>query len=166
MRDAWVRATGLATTVVYAGVIAWLYARQPQTIAEMAGALSASVGVYRVDPEAFQHGLTLFRADQFDAARLAFDRADAAHQDPKTQFYIAYSYYRQGWGRVYNDDALFMAGLEAIDRATALAPGGRIVVDDPDLQMRSAEELKAELQAGLRHGISDFNPLKMFRPRK
>jgi hypothetical protein len=132
----------------------------------MTGALSASVGTYRVDAEAFEHGLTLFRADRFDAARLAFERADPARQDPRTQFYIAYSYYRQGWGRTYNDDALFTAGLEAIDRGIALAPGGRIVVDDPGLQMRSAEELKAELQAGLRHGASDFNPMRLFRPRK
>jgi hypothetical protein len=107
-----------------------------------------------------------FRGDQFDAARLAFERADPAHQDPRTQFYIAYSYYRQGWGRVYSDDALFRRGLEAVDRAITLADHGRIVVDDPDLQMRSADELKAELQAGLRRDASDYNPLKVFRRRK
>ena len=108
----------------------------------------------------------MFRGDQFDAARLAFDRADPAHQDARTQFYIAYSYYRQGWGRVYNDDALFARGLEAVDRAIAVAPQGRVAVDDPDLQLRSADELKAELQAGLRRDASDLNPLKVFRQRK
>jgi len=124
------------------------------------------VGAYRIDDRAFADGLRFFRGDQFDAARLAFDRADPAHQDSRTQFYIAYSYYRQGWGRVYNDDALFARGLEAVDRAVAAAPGGRIVVDDPDLQLRSADELKAELQAGRRRELADLNPLKVFRRRK
>ena len=58
-------------------------------------------------------------------------RADPAGRDALTQFYIAYTYYRQGWGRVYNDDALFKNGLEAVDRAIALAPDHRLVVDDP-----------------------------------
>jgi tetratricopeptide (TPR) repeat protein len=166
MRDRLVRSTGLATTVLYAAAIGWLYARQPQTVAEMTGALTASVGAYRVDADAFQRGLDLFRSGQYEAARLAFERADPARQDARTQFYIAYSYYRQGWGRVYNDDALFAPGLEAIDRAIAVAPGGRVVVDDPDLQMKSGEQLKAELQAGLRHDASDFNPMRLFRQRK
>ena len=82
------------------------------------------------------------------------------------QFYIAYSYYREGWGRVYNDDALFQRGLETVERAIAAAPHGRVAVDDPDLQMRSADELKAELQAGIRRDASDLNPLRVFRQRK
>jgi hypothetical protein len=53
-----------------------------------------------------------------------------------------------------------------VDRAILLADHGRVVVDDPDLQIRSADELKAELQAGLRRDASDLNPLKLFRRRK
>jgi tetratricopeptide (TPR) repeat protein len=166
MRESTVRSLGLALAAAYAVFIVWLYVRQPQTVAEMTGAMSASIGAYRIDDTAFADGLRLFRGNQFEAARLAFDRADRAHQDPRTQFYVAYSYYRQGWGRVYNDDALFQRGLEAVDRAIAAAPNGRIVVDDPDLQMRSADELKAELQAGMRREASDLNPLKVFRQRK
>jgi hypothetical protein len=166
MRESTARSLGLALTAAYAIFIVGLYVRQPQTVAEMTGALTASVGAYRIDDRAFADGLRFFRGDQFDAARLAFDRADPAHQDSRTQFYIAYSFYRQGWGRVYNDDALFARGLEAVDRAVAAAPGGRIVVDDPDLQLRSADELKAELQAGLRRELADLNPLKVFRRRK
>ena len=160
------RTLGLVLAAAYALFIVWLYVRQPQTVAEMTGALTATVGAYRIDDQAFADGLRFFRGDQFDAARLAFDRADPAHQDARTQFYIAYSYYRQGWGRLYNDDALFTRGLEAVDRAIAVAPQGRVAVDDPDLQMRSADELKAELQAGLRRDASDLNPLKVFRQRK
>jgi hypothetical protein len=99
-------------------------------------------------------------------ARSAFERADPAHQDPRTQFYIAYSYYRQGWGRLYQDDELFGHGLEAVDRAIALAPGGRLVVDDSNLQMKSADELKAELEAGMRQELSDLNPVRAFGRRK
>jgi hypothetical protein len=32
--------------------------------------------------------------------------------------------------------------------------------------MHSGEQLKAELQAGLRHDASDFNPMRLFRQRK
>ena len=48
-----------------------------------------------------------------------------------TQFYIAYSWYRQGWGRVYSDDDMFAQGLMAVNRAIAVAPDGRVRVDDP-----------------------------------
>jgi hypothetical protein len=166
MRESTRRAIGLALVAAYAGFIVWVYVRQPQTVAEMAGAMTASIGAYRIDDVAFADGLQLFRRDQFEAARLAFDRADPARQDSRTQFYVAYSYYRQGWGRVYNDDALFQLGLEAVERAIAAAPHGRVAVDDPELQMRSADELQAELQAGVRRDASDLNPLKVFRPRK
>ncbi|OLC82277.1 MAG: hypothetical protein AUH72_07225 [Acidobacteria bacterium 13_1_40CM_4_65_8] len=166
MREATARLLGLVLVIAYAVFIVWLYAHQPQTVAEMTGALTATVGAYQIDRQAFDDGVRFFRGDQFDAARLAFERADPAHQDSRTQFYIAYSYYRQGWGRVYNDTALFARGLEAVDRAILLADHGRVVVDDPDLQMHSADELKAELQAGLRRDASDLNPLKLFRRRK
>ena len=166
MRDGLIRALGLAGAVCYAAFIVWRYVRQPQTAAEIAGGLSATMGTYRIDPQAFDDGVRLFRREEFAAARNAFERADPARQDARTQFYVAYSYYRQGWGRLYQNDELFAHGLEAVNRAVAHAPGGRVVVDDPDLQMRSADELKAELEAGLRREASDFNPLKLLRPRK
>jgi hypothetical protein len=160
------RVLGLAAAGSYLLLIAWLYAHQPQTVAEMTGALSASIGAYKIDQQAFDDGLRFFRGEQFDAARLAFERADPAHQDPTTQFYIAYSYYRQGWGRVYDDEVRFARGLEAINKAIATAERGRLVVDDPNLQMHSADELKAELEAGLRRDTSTLNPMRLFRRRK
>lgn len=166
MRDGMVRGIGLALAVGYAAFIGWLYVRQPQTAAEVTGRFSASLGSYRVDRQAFEDGLQFFRREQFAAARTTFERADPAQQDAQTQFYIAYSYYRQGWGRLYQDDELFAQGLEAVNRAIARAPGGRIRVDDAGLQMRSGEELKAELEAGLRRDASDFNPARILRPRK
>jgi hypothetical protein len=161
-----VRVTGLACTLVYASFIVWLYARQPASLPEVAGGVASALGAYRVDAAGFDRGLRFFRNDQFDEARAAFAQADPARQDPVVQFYVAYAFYRQGWGRTYNDDALFQSGLEAIDRALVLAPSGRIAVDDPDLAMRSGEELRAELQRGLRRDVSDLNPLRLLRERK
>jgi CubicO group peptidase (beta-lactamase class C family) len=166
MREGIVRGIGLALAVGYAAFIGGLYVSQPQTAAEVTGGISASIGSYRVNLQALEDGLQLFGRDEFAAARTAFARADPARQDARTQFYLAYSYYRQGWGRLYQDDALFAQGLEALDRAIAVAPGGRIVVDDPDLQMHTGDELKAALEAGLRRDVSDFNPFRILRPRK
>jgi len=164
MRESLERALGLALAAVYSAFIVWVYAHQPQTVTEATGALTATIGAYHVERQAFDEGLRFFRSDQFAAARIAFDRADPAHQDPTTQFYIAYSYYRQGWGRFYDDADLFARGRTAVDRAMALAPAGRIVVDDPNLEMKSADELKAELEEGLRaRSASDFNPMTIYR---
>ncbi len=161
-----IRTAGLVGSLAYATAIVWLYATQPQTIGEVTGGLASSIGAYSIDAQAMQDGLTFFRHDQFEAARAALSRADPARRDARTQFYIAYTYYRQGWGRLYSDDELFAKGIESIDRAIALAPGGRLVVDDPDLGLRSADELRAELVAGRTRDASDLNPLRVFRPRK
>ena len=166
MRETIVRAGGLVVTAAAAAAIAWIYAQQPQTMAEVTGGLASTVGAYRIDEQAFADGLRFFRTDQFVEARAAFARADPAQRDARTQFYVAYAYYREGWGRVYNDRALFARGLEAVDRAIALAPHGRLVVDDPDLGMHSADELRAELERGTQRSVGDFNPLRLFRSRK
>jgi len=161
-----IRALGLLLSLAYAVVIVWLYAAQPQTMAEVTGGLASQVGVYRIDDQAFADGLAFFRRDAFVEARAAFARADPAQRDARTQFYIAYSFYRQGWGRVYSDDALFGQGLIAVDRAIAAAPDHRLVVDDATLGLRTADELRAELQRGLTRELSDLNPLRVLRTRK
>lgn len=166
MNEPLVRGAGLTATIAYAAAIAWLYATQPQTVAQVTGGLTAAIGAYRIDQQSFDDGLRFFRAGQYPEARAAFARADTAERDARTQFYVAYSFYREGWGRLYSDDALFAKGLAAADKAIALAPGGRLVVEDADLQMHSADELRAELQRGLTRDASDFNPLRVFRPRK
>ena len=163
---AMIRPLGLAFTGIYAALIVWLYASQPQTGAEAFGGLAATVGAYRVDAQAFDEGLGFFNRDMFPEARMAFARADPARRDARTQFYIAYSFYRQGWGRVYNDDALFREGLAAVDRAAAVAPEGRVLVKDPGLGMHSSDELKAELERGLTRDASDFNPMRVLDRRK
>jgi hypothetical protein len=166
MSETGVRVVGLGLTLLYAVFIGWLFVRQPATLAEVTGGLSSAVGAYRIDQQAFDDGLRYFRNDQFVEARAAFARADPAQRDALTQFYIAYSFYRQGWGRLYSDDALFTQGLEAVDRAIALAPAGRLVVEHPEQQIRTADELRAELEAGLRRDVSDFNPARVLGERR
>jgi hypothetical protein len=141
VREALVRVAGLVFAAAYAAFIVSVYARQPRTVQQLAGGVAASVGAYRVDPVNFQEGLRFFRNEQFLEARAAFERADPARQDPSTQFYI-------------------------VDRAIARAPGGRLVVADPTLQMHTTDELRAELQRGLVRELSDLNPMKVLEERK
>ena len=160
------RAVGLTGSLLYAGFIVWVYATGPATMAEMAGSVAAGLNVYRADEQSFQEGLALFRADKFDAARTAFDRSDPARRDSRVQYYVAYSYYRQGWGHVWSDNVLFTKGLEALDRAVSVEPSGRVAVSDPTLGIQTSDELRAELNDGLRRDASDFNPLRVLRKRK
>ena len=62
-----------------------------------------------------------------------------------------------------HDDALYGAGLEALQRAVAASPDGRVVVADPNLQIHTADELEVELRAGITRDWSDLNPLRVFR---
>jgi tetratricopeptide (TPR) repeat protein len=164
--DSSVRIAGLVIVGAYASFLGWLFAAQPATVTEAVGGVASGLGLYSVDPQAFADGLAYFHNEQFTEARAAFSRADPAARDARTQFYVAYSFYRQGWHRSYRDDELYRQGLAAIERAIALAPDRRLVVNDTALQMHSADEVKAELEAGLRLDVSDFNPLRGFDKRK
>jgi hypothetical protein len=156
---------GLALSVVYAAAIVWIYATEPRSLRAVATGAQVATGTYQVDQERFNAALALFRREQFRAARDEWQRADAAQSDPTTQFYIAYSFYREGWGRLYHDHALFKLGLDAVNRAIALAPAPLTVADD-NLQLHTAAELKAELEQGTERGWGDVNPLKVMRERK
>ena len=151
--------------LVYAGAIVRVYVRQPTTIPEIAGSLTSSIGAYRIDAARMDAALAFFRRDQFVEARDAFAQADPARQDPSVQFYVAYSYLRQGWGRVYADDALYRSGQASLAHARTLAPNGTIVVADDDLKLKTAEELAAEFDRGLTRDLSDLNPARVFRER-
>jgi hypothetical protein len=159
-------ALGIAWTLLYAAFVVWLYATAPQSFAEVTTQASVAAGTYEVDRARFDAGRELFLREQYAAARDEWSRADPAQRDARTQFYVAYSFYRQGWGRVYSDDALFRQGLAAINRAISLSRDAPLNVDDPELKIHSAAELKAELQKGLERTVDDFNPLKVFRERK
>jgi hypothetical protein len=161
-----IRIAGITLSLAYAAAIAWIYASGPRSFAELATGARVAAGTYNIDQARFDNALQLFRREQFRAARGEWERADPAQRDARTQFYIAYSCYREGWGRFYPDPALYRQGLEAASRAIALTPQGTLVVNDPQLKMRTAAELKAELELGLEHTIGNLNPLRVLRERK
>ncbi len=166
MRHRLIQSIGIAWTILYAATVVWLYATEPRTVREVATGASVAVGTYQVDAARFDAARELFLREQFRAARDEWGRADPARRDARTQFYIAYAFYREGWGRLYSDDALFRQGLEAANLAISLAPEATFNVEDTELKMHTAAELKAELEQGLERTAGDFNPLKVFRERK
>jgi hypothetical protein len=160
-----IRVAGLATTAVYASFIAWIYAAQPRTLREVRGGVAASIGAYRIDAVAFEDGLRFFRSDRFAESRRAFERADPAQRDARTQYYIAYAFLREGWGRVYADDALYRQAQVALQRALAASGDGVVRVDDPDLGLKTSDEMAETLARGLRRDAADLNPLSMLEKR-
>lgn len=156
----------LSILIILTGLvfITFLYWTEPRTIAEVSSKGQVALGTYEIDRAEFEIGLASFRGDEFPAARAAFSRADPQKLDAITQFYTAYSFYREGWGRVSNDDALFQAGLDAVDRVIELEPNFRI--SDDSLKMKTAYELRTELEEGRKLTISDLNPFKLTRERK
>ncbi len=175
MNENRIQIIGIFLTLVYTVFIAWLYIAAPKSLGELPTKAQTTIenvttktqiaiGTYEVDRAKFDDGLKAFRADNFVAARDFFQRADPENRDAKTQFYIAYSFYRQGFGKVYNDDALFKQGLEQTNKVIALDKNFKS--DDANLQMKTPAELKNEFEEGLKVTASDFNPFKVLRERK
>ena len=175
MKEKHIQILGICLTLVYGLFVAWLYIAEPKSLAEMPTKAQQTIekatstaqvmtNTYEIDRAKFDEGLAAFRQDNFIPARDAFSRADPEKRDAKTQFYIAYSFYRQGWGRISNDDTLFKQGLETVDRVIAL--DNNFKSDDAGLHLKTPVELKAELEQGLQVTAEDFNPLKVFRERK
>lgn len=175
MKEKYIQILGVVLTAFYGVFIVFLYATEPRSIADVPTKARSTIeqvtttgqviiGTYKVDQAMFDQGLQAFRQDDFITARDRLDKADPEKRDARTQFYIAYSLYRQGWGRVSSDDALFRQALGAVGRVESLDPNFR--VDDADLKLHTPAELKAELQEGLQVTADDFNPLKVFRERK
>lgn len=166
---------GIFLTFAYGGFVAWLYWAEPKTLAEVpskarqtiedtTSKASVITGTYEVDPSKFADGLKAFRENNFVACRQFFAAADPENRDAKTQFYIAYSFYRQGFGRLYNDDELFKQGLDQVGKVILLDRNFKS--EDADLKMKTPAELKFEFEEGLRTTASDFNPMKLARERK
>ncbi len=175
MNEKYIQILGLALIAVYGIFVVFLYAAEPRSIDEISIKAKSAVedavtrgqvmtGTYEIDQARFAAGLQAFRQDNFVAARDAFERADPERRDAKTQFYIAYSFYRQGWGRVSNEDALFKQALESVERVAMLDRNFRS--DDANLQLRTPAELRNELEEGMQVTADDFNPLRLVRERK
>ncbi len=164
MNEKYIHILAIVLTVVGLAFVSFLYWAEPRSLAEVTTKGQVVLGTYEINKTEFDQGLASFRKDAFPDARAAFDRADPEKKDPNTQFYIAYSYYRQGWGRLSNDDSLFKPGLEAVNRVIALDPNFRS--GDETLVMKTPSELKNDLEEGLKITLSDFNPMKLLRERK
>lgn len=175
MKIKYIQILGTVITTIYGLFVVFLYAAEPRSLEEVTTKAMSAVegtvnkgqvltGTYEIDQARFGEGLAAFRADNFVLARDRFDRADPEKRDANTQFYIAYSYYRQGWGRVSNDDSLFKAGLDSLQRLPVIAPD--FVSKDPELQIKTAAELRNEFEEGLKVTADDFNPLRLVRERK
>jgi hypothetical protein len=175
MNERYIQILGLTAMVLYGAFVVFLYAAEPRSLEEISikakNTLEDAVtkgqvvaGTYQIDEAALNAGLTAFRQDKFVAARDSFQKADPEKRDARTQFYVAYSFYRQGWGRVSNDDALFKQSLVTVDRVVLLDRDFRS--NDPNLQLRTPAELKAELEEGMKVSADDFNPLRLVRERK
>jgi isopenicillin N synthase-like dioxygenase len=141
--------------------IVWLYVSEPKNLVEVATKATVTVGTYEVNKAKFDEGLSQFNSENYAVARDFFNQADTEKRDDKTQFYIAYSFYRQGFGKVYSDNNLYKQGLEITGKINQ-----NYKSDDANLQIKTPAELKNELEEGLKVTASDFNPLKVLRERK
>lgn len=175
MKKKSIQIVSILLVAVYGLFVAWLYWAEPKSLGEVSVKAKETVenvttkgqiivGTYEVDPAKFNEGLQAFRADNFVLARDAFSKADTERRDAKTQYYIAYSFYRQGFGRVSNDDELFKKGLEQTNFVIQLDKNFKST--DENLKLQNPIELKNELEEGLKVTASDFNPMKVLRERK
>lgn len=141
MKDKNVRLVGIIVAAILMAFVVSVYVRQH---------IIPDVGLCQVDREAFESGRDLFHQREFVAARLEFTRANGRQCDATTQFYVAYSYYREGCRLFLTDEELLEQGLEAVDQAIAEAGDRDFPVDDPGLDLNTAEALKEEIDAKLR----------------
>ncbi|MBK6749966.1 MAG: hypothetical protein IPG67_08150 [Acidobacteria bacterium] len=164
MNQKYIHILSIALVIAGSAFITFLYWAEPKTLAEVTTKSSVIIGTYEINKTEFDQGLASFRQDKFPDARAALERADPEKRDAATQFYVAYSYYRQGWGRVSNDDDLFKLGLAAVERLIAANPSFRTT--DATLLIKTPAELKNEFEEGLKITPDDFNPMKLTRERK
>ena len=160
------RAIGLTLSLLYAAAIVRVYVRQPATLPEVAGSLTASVGVYRVDQARFDAGPPVLPRGQVPrgARRLCTGRSGAAGSERAVLHRRTATCARAGAAST-TTPTLYRAGKATLDHAREIAPHGTILVDDPALRLHSAEELEAEFDRGLTHGVSDLNPMRLLRER-
>jgi hypothetical protein len=175
MKEKYIHILSLILVAFYGIFVVWVYWVEPknleevsikarETIEDAATKGQVITGTYKVDEAKFNEGLKAFREDNFVLARDAFEKADTEKRDAKTQFYIAYSFYRQGFGKLYSDDELFKKGLEQTSRVDLLDKNFKS--DDANLQMKTPAELRHEFEEGLKVTADDFNPFKLTRERK
>ena len=153
-----IQLTGIILAIIYGVIIIWFYVRQPRSFAEIKTQAAVAANVYSVKQENFDEAIRQFNSGKYQVAIDQFKLADPAEGDAKTQFYIAYCYYRLGRGRFADDDVMFQQGLAAIERCIANAPSNIFEIDRADLEIKNAGQLRARFQEGLEITPADFNP--------
>ncbi len=161
MNEKHIQIFSIIMIAVFGAFIVWLYVSEPKSLVEAVTKATVTIGTYEVNKVKFDEGLSQFRNENYAVARDFFNQADTEKRDDKTQFYIAYSLYRQGFGKVYSDNNLYRQGLEITNKIDR-----NFKSDDINLQMKTPAELKNELEEGLKVTPDDFNPLKVLRERK
>lgn len=176
MKQKYIQISSIVLVAVIGGFIVFLYATAPRSLEELSAKAKETVdnavtkgqvltGIYTANRVKVNQGIGQFRQEKYEIARELFNEADPEKRDGQTQFYIAYSFYREGWGKFANDDKLFEQAYEAGKRAQILL-GENFVSDDADLKLKTTADLLAEIEEGLRVTPDDFNPQKWFRERK
>jgi hypothetical protein len=161
MQHKLIQSVGIAWTILFAAFIIWIYVTEPRNLKDLANSTRVATGRYQIDKAKFDAALEMFKNKSYAAARDEFERADPKRQDFTTQFYIAYSFYREGCNWLRGDDTLYQQGMEAINRAIALVPeGSNYIVGDEGvgIELHTPSELKAELDEGLTTSWGDLVP--------
>ncbi len=158
-----IKLTGLIIALLYAGIIIWVYVRQPRSFAEIKTQAAVEVNVYAIKQENFDEAVKQFNSGHYQVAINQFKLADPGERDATSQFYMAYCYYLLGRGKFADDDELFREGLTAIERCLDSAPNHIFEIARQDLEIKNAGELRARFQEGLQVTPADFNPLNWFK---
>jgi hypothetical protein len=161
MNEKHIQILSIILITIFGAFIVWLYVSEPKSVVEAVTKATVTVGTYEADKAKFDEGLSQFRNENYAVARDFFNQADTEKRDDKTRFYLAYSFYRQGFGKVYSDNNLYRQGLEI---AVKINPNFKS--DDINLPIKTPAELKNEFEEGLKVTADDFNPLKVLRERK
>jgi len=160
-----VQILGLVIAILYGSVIVWVYARRPQSFGELKTQASIQANVYSINQQNFDEALKQFNTGDYNSAIGQFRLADPAQADPASQYYIAYSYYLLGRGRIFNDEDLFKKAIEAVDRCLDNAPNHIFEIDRSDLEIKNADTLHQKLSDGLKHTMPSLNPLNWFNKK-
>jgi hypothetical protein len=157
-----IQVAGLVVTILYGSFIVWVYARRPQTLAELKTQASIQASVYHINQQNFDEAIKEFNGADYNSAIGQLKLADPAQQDPPSQYYIAYSYYLLGRGRIFNDEDMFNNAIKAVDRCLDNAPNHIFEIDRSDLEIKNADTLRQKLIDGLKHTMPNLNPLNWF----
>jgi tetratricopeptide (TPR) repeat protein len=162
-RKVWIACTSL--TALYGFIIVWLYVHQPQSLSELKVQASVQANVYHVNEPNFDEAIKEFDSGDYNSAIGQFKLADPAQKDPASQYYVAYSYYLLGRGRIFNDEDMFNKAIEAVNRCLDNAPDHIFQLDRADLEIKNADTLRQKLVEGLKHTLPSLNPLNWFNKK-